>query len=93
MDRTVHTQSYDSDSLKIAQVNFGRAEGRLSVVDERYLIAERGRRIHHVKERHKMRFFELESALRVLQKTGVSASFTEDSLMPGRGLLTAVKPL
>jgi hypothetical protein len=59
-DRTVHLQTFDGDSLKIARLNFGQAEGKFSVLDERYLIAEKGKGIAYIKDRHKMRFFEPE---------------------------------
>jgi len=90
-DKTVHTQAYDSDSLKISRVNFGRAEGDFSILDERYLIAEKGRGIAYVRERVKMRFFELGPTLEAMRRAGLNAKFTEDSLMPGRGLLIATK--
>ncbi|HEV2225201.1 MAG TPA: class I SAM-dependent methyltransferase [Nitrososphaerales archaeon] len=92
-DRTVHMQRYESDSLKIARVSFVRAEGPLSVLDERYLIAEKGKGVLYFKDLHKMRFFEQEPTLLALRKGGLVPKFTEDSLMPGRGLIIATKPL
>lgn len=92
-DRTVHMQPYESDSLKIARVSFVRSEGALSVLDERYLIAEKGKGISYIKDLHKMRFFEREPTLKALRMAGLVPKFTEDSLMPGRGLIIATKPL
>lgn len=91
MDKTVHMQRYDSDSLKIARVNFGRMEGAFSVLDERYLIGERGRGISNVKDRQRMRFFEVRPTLAAMRKAGLEPRFTQDSLMPGRGLIIATK--
>lgn len=90
-DRTVHMQRYVSDSLKIARVNFGWTEGAFSVVDERYLIGERGKGIAYVKDRLRMRFFEVNPTLEAMRKAGLRPRFTEDSLMPGRGLIIAIK--
>ncbi len=90
-DRTVHMQTYDSDSLKIARLNFGRAEGGFSILEERYLIAETGKGITYLGDRHKMRFFEPDWTLETMRKVGLAPKFTEDSLMPGRGLLVATK--
>jgi ubiquinone/menaquinone biosynthesis C-methylase UbiE len=92
-DRTVHMQRYESDSLKMARVSFVHAEGTLSVLDERYLIAKKGKGVSYIKDLHKMRFFEMEPTLLALRKAGLVPKFTEDSLMPGRGLIIATKPL
>jgi SAM-dependent methyltransferase len=92
-DRAVHMQSYEDDSLKIARVSFVRAEGALSVLDERYLIGRKGKGIKYVRDLHKMRFFELNPTLLALRKAGLAPIFTEDSLMAGRGLIIATRPL
>jgi len=91
-DKTVHMQKYDSVSLKIARVNFGRREGDFSVIDERYLIGEGGRGITYVRDRLRTRFFEPGPTLKAMRKAGLVPKFTEDSLMPGRGLIIATKP-
>jgi ubiquinone/menaquinone biosynthesis C-methylase UbiE len=88
-DGRVDLQRYESDSLKIARVNFGRREGAFSVIDERYLIAESGKGIEYVKDRLKLRFFELDYALGAMKSVGLKPEFAEDGLMPGRGLLIA----
>jgi SAM-dependent methyltransferase len=91
-DRTVHMQQYESNSLKIARMSFVHAEGALSVLDERYLIGEKGKGVSYIRDLHKMRFFEVEPTLLALRKAGLDPRFTEDSLMPGRGLVIATKP-
>lgn len=91
-DMNVDLQTYDSDSLKIARVNFGRAKGEFSVLDERYLIAEKGRGITYLEDQHVMRFFDRNSFLAALRNAGLDSRFTEYSLMPGRGLIIAIKP-
>jgi len=90
-DGRVDMQTYESDSVKIARVNIGRAEEDFSIVDERYLIAEKGGGISYIRDRLKMRFFELDPTLEAMRRAGLDAKFTEDSLMPGRGLLIATK--
>ena len=90
-DKSVHMQRYESGSLKIARVSYAHAEGALSVLDERYLIAKKGKGVSYVRDLHRMRFFELEPTLLALRKAGLDPRFTEDSLMPGRGLLIASK--
>lgn len=92
-DKTVHMQCYENDSLKIARVSFTHADGDISVLDERYLVAKKGEGVSYIKDLHKMRFFELEPTLLALREAGLVPRFTEDSLMPGRGLVIATKPL
>ena len=41
-DRSVHLQTYADDSLKIARASFVKKAGKFSLLDERYLIAEKG---------------------------------------------------
>jgi ubiquinone/menaquinone biosynthesis C-methylase UbiE len=91
-DGTVHMQRYVTDSLIIARVNYGRADRNFSILDERYLIAQRNKGIRYVKDRHRMRFFELAPTLEAMRKAGLNPEFTKHSLMAGRGLLIATKP-
>ncbi len=91
-DGTVHMQTYDSEPLKIARVNFSRAKGKFSILEEGYLIAEKSKGVTYLRDRHKMRFFELGPTLKAMREAGLDAKFREESLMPGRGLLIATKP-
>jgi len=91
-DKTVHMQTYDSDSLKIARVSFSRSEGDLTLVDEEFLIGERGKGITHVRDNHRMKFFEPEAFLGAMAKAGLEVTLLKDGLMPGRGLIIGTKP-
>lgn len=90
-DKTVHMQTYDAENLKIARINSGRAEGNFSLIDEGYVIGEAGKGVRFVRDRLKVRFFEPGPTLEAARRAGLTASFTEDSLMPERGLLIATK--
>ncbi len=90
-DRLADLQTYDSDSLKIARVNFGRALGNLSILDDRYLIAEKGKGIVYVRDIHRLRFLDPHYTLQEMRHAGLTPKFTEYSLMPGRGLDIATK--
>ena len=90
-DKSVGLQTYDSDSLKIARVIFGRAKGRFTTLDEKYLIAEKGKGIVYIEDRHKMRFFEPDATLATLEGVGFKPRLTKYSLMPGRGLIIATR--
>ena len=90
-DGVIDLQTYNGNGLKIARVNIGRSERAFSIVDEGYLIAERGRGLTNVMSRLKMRFFEPELVLRMFRDAGFEPRFEEDGLMPGRGLIIATK--
>ncbi|MDG6924111.1 MAG: class I SAM-dependent methyltransferase [Nitrososphaerota archaeon] len=90
-DRIVDLQTFDGEPVKIARVNFGRAEGDFSILDERYLIAEKGKGISYLTDRHKIRFFEPEFTLEAMKSAGLEPRLTKQSLMRGRGLLIATK--
>jgi SAM-dependent methyltransferase len=90
-DGTVDLQTFDTDSLKIARVNFAQAMGKLTLLDERYLIAEKGKGTTYIRDSHRLRFFELRWTLNVMKRAGLDPIFTEKGLMPARGLLVATK--
>jgi ubiquinone/menaquinone biosynthesis C-methylase UbiE len=90
-DKTVHMQTFDSDSLKIARVNFGRADGAFSVLEEGFLVGDAGKGVFYFRDHSKMRFFEPEHVLKALKDAGLEPEFTEEGLMPGRGLIIAVR--
>jgi len=90
-DKEAHMQIYDTKPLKIIRLNYGWSDGTFSFLDERYLIGKKGEGIDYIVDRHRLRFFEPEYALSVLGKAGLEAEFTNESLMPDRGLLIATK--
>jgi SAM-dependent methyltransferase len=90
-DGNVDLQRYESAELKIARIVFGRARGNFSVLDDRYIIGEKGKGISYVKTKHVMRFFELEETLEAMRGSGLSARFLKESLTDERGLLIGVK--
>ena len=92
-DKSVSLQSYNGDSAKIARVSFAWAKGDFSELDEHYLIGVKGKGVKHVRDLQRLKFFEVEPTLHILRKAGLDARFSDDSLMPGRGLLIATKLL
>lgn len=91
MDKTVHLQVDDTEPLKIIRLNYSWTDGKFSFLDERYLVGKKGEGIDYLVDRHRLRFFEPEFLLSALRKAGLDASFTEESLMPGRGLVIATR--
>jgi ubiquinone/menaquinone biosynthesis C-methylase UbiE len=90
-DKTVHMQIYDTEPLKIIRLNYSTTDGTFSLLDERYLIGKKGKGIDYYEDHHALRFFEPDVFLSALRKAGLEAQFTEESLMPGRGLVIATK--
>ncbi|MDG6960881.1 MAG: methyltransferase domain-containing protein [Nitrososphaerota archaeon] len=91
-EKTVHLQTYDAESLKIARASFATSDGAFSVADEWYLIGKEGIGLRLVKDHHRMRFFEPELWLGALRAAGLDPRFTKDGLMRGRGLIIATRP-
>jgi ubiquinone/menaquinone biosynthesis C-methylase UbiE len=90
-DKTVHVQIYDTEPMKIIRLNYSTTDGTFSYLDERYLVGTKGKGIEYIEDRHSLRFFEPELTLSVLRKAGLDAQFTEESLMPERGLVIATR--
>ncbi len=87
----VHMGTYDGSSVKIARVGFSRMTEKFSVLDERYVIATKGRGIAYVRDLQKLRFFEPAWTFEIMRRLGLDLQDTEDSLMPHRKLIVAVK--
>jgi SAM-dependent methyltransferase len=90
-DKSIDLQTYDSEELKIARVNHGSMRGDFSILDEKYLIAEKNKGTKYIKDRSKMRFFEPEPTLQSMRNAGLDSVLTEESLTRGRGLLIGVR--
>lgn len=83
---------YPGDDLKIARLGYSTVEGRISVLEMEYLIAERDRGITHHRDVHRMGLFTREEHLEALQAAGIKARFEEEGLMEGRGLYVGKVP-
>jgi len=92
IDGSVHMQTNDSDSLKIARVSFSQSKPGFALFDEEYLIGEAGKGIGHVRDHHKMRFFEPEVYSKAVTAVGLNYSYLKRGLMPRRGLLVCTRP-
>jgi SAM-dependent methyltransferase len=90
-DGTVDLQEYESDELKIARIDYGRARGSFSVLDERYIIGEKNKGISYVKTKHLMRFFEPQETLEAMRRSGFIPKYLQESLTHGRRLLIGLK--
>jgi ubiquinone/menaquinone biosynthesis C-methylase UbiE len=89
---SVHVLStQSSDDLKIVRVDYSGIKGDLSVLDERILVAERGKGISYFKDRQLLGLFEQDEFLRLMNKAGLEARHLKQSLTPGRGLYIGTK--
>jgi SAM-dependent methyltransferase len=89
----VGLQGYKTEEVKVARMDYGITRGNFSILDERYLIAEKNRGITYLSSRHVMRFFEPREWLDTMRDSGLVSEYLEESLMPKRGLLVGVKAL
>jgi ubiquinone/menaquinone biosynthesis C-methylase UbiE len=84
---SVHVLSaQSSDDLKIVRVDYSGIKGDLSVLDERILVAERGKGISYYKDRQLLGLFEQDEFLRLMRKAGLEARHLKQSLTRDRGL-------
>lgn len=90
-DKTADVKMYVGPELKIVRVDYGRARGAFSFLDERYLIAERNKGVSYLKTNHVMRFFEKQEMLAMMRQSGFDAEYLAESLTGKRGLLVGVK--
>ncbi|HLC50156.1 MAG TPA: class I SAM-dependent methyltransferase [Candidatus Nanoarchaeia archaeon] len=88
---TPHMATYQSENLKIARVDMSKIRGNVSVMDMRYLIAEKGKEIKQFSDRHEMGLFEIDKTTSIMKKAGFKVRFLKDSLMEERGLFIATK--
>jgi SAM-dependent methyltransferase len=88
---SIHMRNYESPSLKISRVGYSQARGNFSVMDERYLVAEKDKGIKYFEDHQEMRFFEPEWTFEAMNRAGLNPRFSEVEFIPGRTPIIAVK--
>jgi ubiquinone/menaquinone biosynthesis C-methylase UbiE len=88
---SVHANFIDEPELKIARINTGSIEGRLSYFDFHYLIGT-PEGIEYFIERHELGLFEMEEMYEALRGAGLEVTYDEKGLT-GRGLYIGRKPI
>ena len=87
---TVHTKFIDEPELKIARMNIGCVEGKLSFFDFHYLIGT-PEGVEYFVERHELGLFETEEMSGAMIGSGLEVSYDDEGLT-GRGLFIGRKP-
>lgn len=90
-DGSVHMHAFESDDLKIVRVGFSGLRGNDSVVDERIVVAKKGKGISYHRDRQVMGLFEREKFLKLMREAGFRPKYIKKSLAPGRGLYVGVR--
>lgn len=85
-------QTYDGEDLKLVRCCVGKLEDRRTILDFHWLVTTPHVGVDHFAERHELWLYEQEELLRAFTGAGFEARFTEDGLMPDRGLLIAIRP-
>jgi hypothetical protein len=80
----MHT--YEDADLKLCRQTAAELEGDFAVLRMHWLVAEAGREIVHLVDRHDLRLAPREELGAALADAGFDARFEPDGLMPGRGL-------
>jgi SAM-dependent methyltransferase len=87
----VYMRTCESNDLKIARVGFRGLRGNDSVLDERVLVAEKGKGISYYRDPQVMGLFEREKFLRLMREAGFHPRYIKKSLAPGRGLHVGIR--
>jgi len=85
-----HMTTYNSPDLKIARVNVSKRRGNISILDFRYMIAEKNKEVKYYRDLHELGLFETDKTLEYLREAGLKPIFFKKS-QSGRGLFVAVK--
>jgi ubiquinone/menaquinone biosynthesis C-methylase UbiE len=91
IEGSLHMHTYDGRDIKIARLCVSKIKGNFSVQDMHYLVAERGRDVTHVVDRHELGLFEIDKTLAIMKKAGFQTKFLKKGLMKDRGLFVGVK--
>lgn len=87
---TVHAKFIDEPELKIARMNIGCVEGKLSFFDFHYLIGT-PEGVEYFVERHELGLFDTEEMSGAMKGTGLEVIYDDEGLT-GRGLFIGRKP-
>jgi SAM-dependent methyltransferase len=87
---TVTANFIDEPELKIARMNIGCVEGKLSLFDFHYLIGT-PEGVQYFVERHELGLFEIEEMSRAMKGSGLEVIYDDEGLT-GRGLFIGRKP-
>ena len=91
IDGHVHVLTQGTADLKVVRVDYTKVEGDHTVLDERIVVAEKGKGITGYRDRMVMSLFEREEFLESMKRAGLEARYLGRSLAPGRGLYVGVK--
>lgn len=84
-----HAVFVDQPDLKISRMDVSKVDGRLSILDFHYLVAEHGE-IRHFQERHEIGLFTHEEYRSAFEAAGLEAEHDPEGV-DGRGLYIGVK--
>jgi ubiquinone/menaquinone biosynthesis C-methylase UbiE len=87
---TVHAKFIDEPELKIARMNIGCVEGKLSFFDFHYLIGT-PKGVEYFVERHELGLFDTEEMSGAMKGSGLEVIYDDEGLT-GRGLFIGRKP-
>ncbi|MFI5419751.1 MAG: class I SAM-dependent DNA methyltransferase [Nitrososphaerales archaeon] len=87
----IHLQIYEDSSLKIARVNSTSTKGNFTVIDDRYLIAEKEKGVSYLKDYNELRFFDPKELKGILEKAELEPIGIKQRLEPDRELVISIK--
>ena len=88
----IHLMAHDDPSTKLVRLSYSTRRGPHLIVRSHYLVAARGRPVHHYEEVNVGLMVAPGKLLSMMEDAGLRAHFLSRGLIPGRGLLIGVKP-
>ena len=81
---------YKSDKIKIARLNISERKGNVSIMNMHYLIAESGKSVKHLVDKHEMGLFEINDVTKIMEKNNLETIYLKKGIS-GRGTYIGVK--
>ncbi len=85
----LHT--YQDDKFKIARLTSSKLKGKISILDMRFLIGEKGKELKYFVDKHELGLFDIDKTLKLMKNAGLKAKYLKNGLMKDRGLFIGVK--
>jgi SAM-dependent methyltransferase len=89
----IHLQTYDGADAKIARVTLSSRTGAITRLEMHYLIAEPGRPVRHLAERHVNALVDSEEMLGSFRRAGFRGRILLGKAYRDRGLYVGVRPV
>ena len=86
-----HLQIYEDETLKIARVSSADVKGNFTMIDDRFLIAEKAKGVSYFRDVNQLRFFDSKEVGEILESESLEPIRIDERLQPDRELVISIK--